>query len=114
MTIHQTPSQRKTVERVMHEFKHGELKTARGRRKVKNPRQAIAIALSEAGASKYDTQRERRHNLRRTKTKERRGETGQAAAEGRRPSSPRRSATARRATNFIGKPGAATFPVARR
>ena len=91
MAIHQTPSQRKTVERVMHEFKHSELKTAHGRRKVKNPRQAIAIALSEAGASKYDSPRERRHNLRRTKTKERRGETGQAAAEGRRPSSPRRS-----------------------
>ena len=91
MAIHQTPSQRKTVERVMHEFKHGELKTARGRRKVKNPRQAIAIALSEAGASKYDSSKERRHNLRRTKAKERHGETGQAAAEGRRRSSPRRS-----------------------
>ena len=91
MAIHQTPSQRKTVERVMHEFKHGELKTARGRRKVKNPRQAIAIALSEAGASKYDSPRERRHNLRRTKTKERRGETGQVAAEGRGPSSHGRS-----------------------
>src|SRR5437764_6326657 len=41
MAIHQTPSQRKTVERVMHEFKHGDLKTAPGRRKVKNPRQAM-------------------------------------------------------------------------
>ena len=88
MPIHQTPAQRQTVKRVMHEFKHGELKTARGARKVKNPKQAVAIALSEAGASKYDSPRERRHNLRRTKTKERRGETGQAAAEGRRPSSP--------------------------
>src|SRR5438045_253209 len=84
MAIHQTPTQRKTVERVMHEFKHGELKTARGRRKVKNPKQAVAIALSEAGASKYDTPKERAHNLRRTKRKERRGETAQAAAEGRR------------------------------
>ena len=79
MPIHQTPAQRKTVERVMHEFKHGELKTARGARKVKNPKQAVAIALSEAGASKYDTPKERTHNLRRTKAKERRGETGQAA-----------------------------------
>ncbi|MBV9018079.1 MAG: hypothetical protein JO213_02050 [Alphaproteobacteria bacterium] len=84
MAVHQTPSQRSTVERVMHEFKHGELKTARGKRKVKNPKQAIAIALSEAGASKYDTPKERAHNLRRTKRKEHRGETGQAAAEGRR------------------------------
>src|SRR5256885_15673547 len=83
MAIHQTPAQRKTVERVMHEFKHGELKTARGTRKVKNPKQAVAIALSEAGASKYDTPKERSHNLRRTKAKEERGETYQAATEGR-------------------------------
>src|SRR6266446_9278847 len=83
MAIHQTPSQRKTVKRVMHEYKHGELKTARGARKVKNPKQAIAIALSEAGASKFDTPKERAHNLRRTKAKEKRGETAQAATEGR-------------------------------
>src|SRR5438105_7533386 len=83
MAIHQTPTQRKTVKRVMHEYKHGELKTARGTRKVKNPKQAIAIALSEAGASKYDTPKERTHNLRRTKAKEKRGETYQAATEGR-------------------------------
>jgi hypothetical protein len=31
----------------MHEFKHGELKSASGR-KVRNPKQAIAIGLSEA------------------------------------------------------------------
>src|SRR5260370_19177977 len=83
MAIHQTPTQRKTVKRVMHEYKHGELKIARGTRKVKNPKQAIAIALSEAGASKYDTPQERAHNLRRTKAKEMRGETYQAATEGR-------------------------------
>src|SRR5260370_25841830 len=83
MAIHQTPSQRKTVKRVMHEYKHAELKTARGSRKVKNPKQVIAIALSEAGASKYDTLKERAHNLRRTKAKEKRGETAQAATEGR-------------------------------
>ena len=52
MPRQQTPAQRETVERVMHEFKHGELKTAHGKRKVKNPKQAIAIALHEAGASK--------------------------------------------------------------
>jgi hypothetical protein len=92
MPVHQTPAQRKTVERVMHEFKHGELKTARGKRNVKNPKQAIAIALSEAGASQYDTPKERAHNLRRTKAKERRGETGQAMAEGRRRTAGRRTA----------------------
>ena len=34
----------------MHEFKHGELKSAG--RKVRNPKQAVAIGLSEAGASR--------------------------------------------------------------
>ncbi len=75
MPRHQTPAQRETVERVMHEFKHGELKTAHGKRKVKNPKQAIAIALHEAGASKDESPAENKRNLRRTKEKERRGET---------------------------------------
>ena len=95
MARHQSPAQKKTVERVMHEFKHGELKTARGKRKVKNPKQAIAIALHEAGASKYESPKENARNLRRTKQKERRGETGQDAAEGkgRRKSSAARTST---------------------
>ena len=43
---------RRTVTRVMREFKEGQLKGGRGRRgKVKNRRQAVAIALSEAGVS---------------------------------------------------------------
>jgi hypothetical protein len=41
------PKTRKTVKKVMHEYKHGELKSG-GRKTVKNPKQAIAIALSEA------------------------------------------------------------------
>ena len=84
MPRHQTPAQRETVERVMHEFKHGELKTAAGKRKVKNPKQAIAIALHESGASKYESSAENKRNLRRTKEKERRGETYRDEAEGRR------------------------------
>ncbi|HXC11329.1 MAG TPA: DUF6496 domain-containing protein [Stellaceae bacterium] len=83
MTSHQSPEQKKTVQRVMHEFKHGELKTARGARKVKNPRQAIAIALDEAGASKYQSAKKNTANLRHTKAKERRGETYQDETEGR-------------------------------
>jgi hypothetical protein len=82
MPRHQTPAQRDTVERVMHEFKHGELKTARGARKVKNPKQAIAIALHEAGASKFESPAENKRNLRRTKEKERRGETYRDEVEG--------------------------------
>ena len=77
----QTEAQKDTVERVMHEFKHGELKTAGGR-KVKNPKQAIAIGLHEAGASKYESPKKNAKNLRRTKAKERRGETYRDEAEG--------------------------------
>jgi hypothetical protein len=79
----QSPQQKKTVERVMHEFKHGELKRAQGG-KVKNSKQAIAIALHEAGASKSESGSKNRENLRKTKSKERRGATGQARAEGKR------------------------------
>jgi hypothetical protein len=78
----ESTAQRKTVGRVMHEFKHGELKRGRGG-KVKNRRQAIAIALSEAGASKYQSRSENRRRLARTKTKERRGQTAQQEKEGR-------------------------------
>ena len=79
----QNKAQKDTVERVMHEFKHGELKM-RGGRKVKNPRQAIAIGLREAGASKYESNKDNARSLRRTKRKERRGETARAETEGRR------------------------------
>ncbi len=36
------------VERAMDEMKHGELKSGRSGKKVTNPKQAIAIGLSEA------------------------------------------------------------------
>src|SRR6185503_5534380 len=96
MPRHQTPAQRETVERVMHEFKHGELKTARGKRKVKNPKQAIAIALHEAGASKTESPAENKRNLRRTKAKERRGETYRDEAEGKKGRAGKRKTAARK------------------
>ena len=74
----QTRAQKETVERVMHEFKHGELRI-RGGRKVRNPKQAIAIALHEAGASNQESPQKNRENLRNTKAKERRGKTGTRA-----------------------------------
>jgi hypothetical protein len=45
-----SPRQRKTIGRVMHEYEHGQLKSGPGGKggKVKNRRQAIAIALHEA------------------------------------------------------------------
>ena len=36
------------VERAMHEMKRGELKSGKSGKKVTNPRQAVAIGLSEA------------------------------------------------------------------
>lgn len=83
MPRQQSPAQRKTVGRVMHEYKHGELKSGGSGRKVKNSRQAVAIALHEAGASKYESPKKNRQNLRHTKAKERRGETYRNEAEGR-------------------------------
>jgi hypothetical protein len=40
------------VKKVMHEFKAGKLHSGKSGKIVKNPKQAIAIALSEAGMSK--------------------------------------------------------------
>ena len=79
-----TPRQRKTMGRVMHEYSHGELKSGRSGKggKVKNPRQAIAIALKEAGASKYESKGENKRNLARSKRKEATGRTYQQESEG--------------------------------
>jgi hypothetical protein len=74
--------QKATVGRVMHEFRHGELESSRGG-KVKSRRQAIAIALSEAGASNEQSPAQNRKQFARTKQKERKGETAQQQKEGR-------------------------------
>ena len=42
----------KKVAKVMREFKTGTLHSGKGGKVVKNPKQAIAISLSEAGLSK--------------------------------------------------------------
>jgi uncharacterized protein DUF6496 len=84
ITMAETSRQKRVTGRVMHEFKHGELKSGRGGKagKVKSRRQAIAIALNEAGASKYQSKRRNRRNLRRTEGKEARGRTAQQEREG--------------------------------
>jgi hypothetical protein len=68
----------------MHEFKHGELKSGPGGKggKVKSRKQAIAIALHEAGASNRDTPAKQKKSLAKSKRKEARGETGQQEREG--------------------------------
>ena len=82
MTSHQSKAQKDTVGRVMHEYKHGELHSGSGP-KVKNPRQAVAIAMHEAGASNEQSPKKNRKSLAHTKRKEARGETAQAETEGR-------------------------------
>lgn len=76
-----TPRQRRTIGRVMHEYEHGELKGGRGG-KVTNRRQAVAIALNEAGASKYRSARKNRAALARSERKEAKGKTYQQEREG--------------------------------
>src|SRR5713101_2922538 len=94
MATHQSKAQKETISRVMHEFKHGGLETSRGR-KVKNPKQAIAIGLSEAGASRYESNEKIRENLRRTEARERDGgpkkTRSELCAEAKRRSIPGRS-----------------------
>ena len=83
MTPRESEPQKETVERVMHEFKRGELRSGTSGQKVKNRKQAVAIALSEAGESNQQTPKENAEHLRHTKAKERRGETAKDEAEGR-------------------------------
>jgi hypothetical protein len=78
----QSKPQKETVARVMNEFKHGELRIRGTGPKVKNPKQAIAIALHEAGATNQESPAKNKKTLSRTKAKERKGETAQAEKEG--------------------------------
>jgi len=80
----QSAAQKKTTERVMHEFKHGELKSGpRGKGgKVKSRKQAIAIALSESGSSKYKSKSKNKRSLAKTKRKESQGKTAKQHKEG--------------------------------
>ena len=80
-----TERQRRTEGRVMHEFKHGELECGPGGKggKVKSRKQAIAIALNEAGNSKYKSAAKNRQTEGKTERKEARGETAQQEKEGR-------------------------------
>src|SRR5487761_1639687 len=117
MATNETPAQKKTVERVMHEYKHGELKTARGARKVKNPKQAIAIACTRPAP---------RNSRARKRARPICGGPGQRNAPakliatrpkdaGRRAVPPARAARmAKRAPSSTPRPGAATSRTARR
>jgi hypothetical protein len=58
----QRKDQKQVMERVMHEFKEGELKSGGGE-KVTDRRQAVAIGLSESGSSNQQTPAENRKRL---------------------------------------------------
>lgn len=45
------PKAQEKVEKSMHEFKKGELKSGKSGKKVSNPKQAVAIGLSKARKS---------------------------------------------------------------
>lgn len=62
----QSPAQKRIVERVMHASKHGELEQ-RDSEPVEDRKQAIAIALHEAGASDQEDRQTNERNLSRTK-----------------------------------------------
>tara|TARA_B100000035_G_C20678550_1_gene412919 strand:+ start:361 stop:552 length:192 start_codon:yes stop_codon:yes gene_type:complete len=47
-----TEKKQKKVRKVMREFKKGKLNIGKSKKKVKNRKQAVAIALSEAGVNK--------------------------------------------------------------
>jgi hypothetical protein len=49
--VKKTKAQKK-ISKVMKEFKAGELNVGKSKKKVKSKKQAIAIALSQAGKSK--------------------------------------------------------------
>lgn len=73
--------QRGTMERVMHEYKHGELETPAGK-KVTSRKQAVAIGMHESGSSNEASPSENHHAYAHTKSKERRGKTAQQEKEG--------------------------------
>jgi hypothetical protein len=84
-----SPRQRRKMKKVMHEYKHGQLKGGRGRRgKVKSRRQAIAIAMSESGQSRRrrgrkSTIRSRRKTTTRRKSSASRRTTRRRSTRGR-------------------------------
>jgi hypothetical protein len=52
MVMKQTKKQTAKIGKVMHEYKTGSLHSGKGGKVVTNPKQAIAISMSEAGMKK--------------------------------------------------------------
>ena len=85
----------KKVERSMHEMKRGRLRSGRSGRKVTNPKQAIAIGLSEA---RREGDKVPSRGRRKTQGRRRAAGSRSRSAGGRRraPSSRRRSSASKR------------------
>lgn len=64
-TTRNTAPQKEVIDRVMHAFKKGDLRGSDGHT-VRNPKQAIAIALSESGSSNRVSPERNRHALQHT------------------------------------------------
>jgi len=77
----QSSGQSEVMDRVMHEYKHGELESGTGD-KVKSRKQAVAIALKEAGESNTESKSENRKTLSHTKAREHAGKTAKQQKEG--------------------------------
>lgn len=69
----QSATQKRVTKEVMHEYKQGTLKSGKNGKggKVKSRKQAVAIALSESGSSKYASKSKNKRNLSRTLAKKR-------------------------------------------
>ena len=78
MSVPHSPSRKAIVARVMGAFKEGALDKRDGE-SVTDRRQAIAIALHEAGASDREGPETNRHSLQQTKARERAARTKQGA-----------------------------------
>ena len=71
MMAKQSKAQRDAIGDVMQAYKRGDLTIGANGPRVTNPKQAIAVALHEAGASNRETPSANRANLRRHRAKTR-------------------------------------------
>ncbi|MDI7774528.1 DUF6496 domain-containing protein [Asticcacaulis sp. EMRT-3] len=77
----ESSGQKDTMERVMHEYKHGELETGTGK-KVKSRKQAVAIGMHESGTTNQESKPDNRRAYAHTTSKERHGKTARQEKEG--------------------------------
>jgi hypothetical protein len=82
-----SPKASKSVEREMHEYKRGKLKSGRSGKKVKSRKQAIAIGLSEARAEGTKVPKKKSSSKKSSKKKS----TSRKKSSGRKKSSSKKS-----------------------